>query len=135
MLSYSNATAPARAAPVVLSPRVEGCGRLLVTGLVGGVMFLLATAAPEPASAQSDPLAQRQGACANPPAAATPATAPPQGPNSGTMPGSEGSTGWTGGTGGNHTGLSPHAASPGSPQRQPEVVTGVNPKPTAQRPC
>ena len=135
MLSYSHSTAPARTAPVILSPRLGRAGRLLVTGLVGGVMFVLATAAPEPASAQSGLQAQRQGACENPPAAARPATPPPQGPNSGTMPGSEGSTGWTGGTGGNHTGLSPHAASPDSPERQPEVVTGVNPNPTAPHPC
>lgn len=133
MPSYPNWKAPARATPVILSPRLEGSAGLLTTGLVGAVMFLLASAAPAPSHAQSDPQAPRVGACEDPPHVA--ATPPATGPASGTKPGSEGSTGWTGGTGGTYTGLTPHSAAPGSPQRQPEVVTGVNPTVKPQVRC
>lgn len=133
MPSYPNPTAPARATPVILTPRLEGAARLVATGLVGGVIFLLATAAPAPAHAQADPQASRAGACEEPPHTA--ATPPARGADSGTKPGSEGSTGWTGGTGGTYTGLTPQAGAPSSPERQPEVVTGVDPKPEPQRRC
>ncbi|QTL05460.1 hypothetical protein J5J86_09340 [Aquabacter sp. L1I39] len=83
--------------------------------------------APGPASGRSD--------CSMPPHSS--ATAPDQGPGSGTAPGSAGSTAWTGGTGGSHIGTTPHAPTPASPNSQPEVVQGVDPKaaPPAQSNC
>lgn len=116
-----------RPSPVFIPAGTSGCTRIMATGIVGGIMFLLASAVPVPAAAQSMPA--EKGACEQPPHTA--ATAPKAGPDSGTKPGNEGSTGWTGGTGGSYTGLTPHASTPASPDRQPEVVTGVNPKPDA----
>ncbi|MFS8037487.1 hypothetical protein ACI7BZ_11080 [Xanthobacter sp. AM11] len=124
MPSKADRKAPRRAAPVILP--APAAVRILATGLVGAVMVVLASAVPAPAAAQADPPAADKGACEQPPHAA--ATPPATGAQSGTRPGSEGSTGWTGGTGGSYTGLTPHAGTPASPDRQPEVVTGVNPK-------
>ncbi len=94
---------------------------------VGAGLFLLCSGAafaqtggptPGPASGRTD--------CSMPPHSS--ATPPDQGAGSGTAPGSAGSTAWTGGTGGSHIGTTPHAPTPGSPTRQPEVVQGVDPK-------
>lgn len=96
--------------------------------LSGGVALAQAGGpSPGPASGRTD--------CSMPPHAS--ATPPDQGPSSGTAPGSSGSTAWTGGTGGSHTGTTPHAPTPGSPNSQPEVVQGVDPKaaPPAQGAC
>lgn len=139
MPSNFPATAPRgrqlRPSPLTIPPRLADSARLCATGLVGAVMFLLASAVPPPAGAE--PAAPDRGAttgCEQPPHAA--ATPPATGEHSGTRPGSEGSTGWTGGTGGSYTGLTPHAGTPASPDRQPEVVTGVNPKAEpSNRPC
>lgn len=133
MPSYPNPKAHMCATPLILSPRVERGAGLLATGLVGAVMFLLASAVPAPAHAQSDPKAPRAGACENTPHVAE--TPPTTGANSGTKPGNEGSTGWTGGTGGTYTGLTPQSGTPASPERQPEVVTGVDPKTGPQVRC
>lgn len=123
-------TAPRRPSPIVLpSPNRA---RICATAIVGGIMFLLASGVPAPASAQTAPPAQT-GACEEPPHTA--ATPPAHGPDSGTKPGSEGSTAWSGGTGGSYTGLTPHAGTPASPTRQPDTVSGVNPKPEPQGKC
>lgn len=65
------------------------------------------------------------------------ATAPSQGPSSGTAAGNLGTTGWTNGMGGTYVGTSNHAPTPGSPQSQPETVTGANPGSPDQpnKPC
>ncbi|TDT92626.1 hypothetical protein DFO45_3384 [Azorhizobium sp. AG788] len=65
------------------------------------------------------------------------ATPPSQGPSSGTAAGNVGTTGWTNGMGGTHIGTSNHASTPGSPQAQPETVTGANPGSPDQpnKPC
>lgn len=118
-----------RPSPVVIPASALGCTRIMATCIVGGVMFLLASAVPVPAAAQSMPPAQ--DACEQPPHTA--ATPPKPGDDSGTKPGNEGSTGWTGGTGGSYTGVTPQASTPASPDRQPEVVTGVDPKAGAPR--
>lgn len=123
--------APRRPSPVVLpSPNAA---RICATAIVGGIMFLLASGVPAPASAQSATPPAQTGACEEPPHTA--ATPPARGADSGTKPGSEGSTGWTGGTGGSHTGLTPQAGTPASPTRQPDTVSGVNPKPETQGKC
>jgi hypothetical protein len=142
-MPYSDAlnasvAAPRRPSPVVLpSPRTA---RICATAIVGGIMFLLASGVPAPAFAQTQaPQAQtttppaQTGACEEPPHTA--ATPPARGADSGTKPGSEGSTAWTGGTGGSYTGLTPHAGTQASPTRQPDTVSGVNPKPELQGRC
>ncbi|WP_024277531.1 hypothetical protein [Xanthobacter sp. 126] len=121
-------TAPRRPSPVVLpSPNAA---RICATAIVGGIMFLLASGAPAPAAAQTAAPATQTGACEEPPHTA--ATPPAHGPDSGTKPGSEGSTAWSGGS---YTGLTPHAGTPASPTRQPDTVSGVNPKPEPQGKC
>lgn len=135
-MPYSDAlnaysAAPRRPSPVVLpSPRAA---RICATAIVGGIMFLLASGVPAPASAQTATPPAQTGACEEPPHTA--ATPPAHGPDSGTKPGSEGSTAWSGGTGGSYTGLTPHAGTPASPTRQPDTVSGVNPKPEPQGKC
>lgn len=62
------------------------------------------------------------------------ATQPTTGPSSGTTPGNSGSTGWTGGTGGSHTGTSPHAPTPGSPNAHPPTATGLDPTKDGKKP-
>lgn len=123
-----------RARRVLVCP-LPGATQIGVSAIVGGLMFLMASAVPGPARAQSAPPAPpaQTGACDEP--AHTAATPPARGADSGTRPGSEGSTGWTGGTGGSYTGLTPQAGTPASPTRQPDVVTGVNPKPQPQGRC
>lgn len=124
-------TAPRRRSPLVLpSPNVA---RICATAIVGGIMFLLVSGVPAPAVAQTAVPPAQTGACEEPPHTA--ATPPARGPDSGTKPGSEGSTGWSGGTGGSYTGLTPHAGTPASPTRQPDTVSGVNPKPGPQGRC
>lgn len=125
------AMAPRRPSPLVLpSPNPA---RICATAIVGGIMFLLVSGVPAPAAAQTAAPAAKTGACEEPPHTA--ATPPAHGPDSGTKPGSEGSTAWSGGTGGSYTGLTPHAGTPASPTRQPDTVSGVNPKPEPQGKC
>ena len=105
----------------------------LAAGLCAAVVF---AATVPPAFAQSSPAAtEKQDRCAEPPQEA--ATPPPSGPSSGTAPGADGSTAWTGGTGGSYIGTSPGAPTPGSPDKHPETVKGVDPKPQApsRAPC
>ncbi len=59
--------------------------------------------------------------------AGNPATPQSAGDKSGTAPGNAGKTGWTNGIGGSFAGTSEHAASPGSPNQQPAVATGLDP--------
>ena len=107
--------------------------QICATAIVGGLMFLMASAVPAPAFAQSVAPPAARGACDQP--AHEAATPPARGADSGTKPGSEGSTAWTGGTGGSYTGLTPQSGTPASPTRQPEVVSGVDPKPEPRGKC
>lgn len=125
MASTASATALRRASPVIIPQTTVTCARILTTGLVGAVMFLLASAGPSPAAAEGT-TAPATGVCEQQPHAA--ATPPAQGATSGTEPGGAGSTGWSGGTGGSFIGTTPQASTPASPDRQPEVVTGLDPK-------
>ncbi|MFG1244193.1 hypothetical protein V5F31_17585 [Xanthobacter sp. V7C-4] len=125
MASNAFPTALRRASPVIIPPGTVTGARIFATGIVAALMFLLASAGPSPAAAEgtANPVT---GACEHP--AHTAATPPAQGATSGTEPGGAGSTGWTGGTGGSFIGTTPQASTPASPDRQPEVVTGVDPK-------
>lgn len=73
---FSNAyAAPRRAPPIVVPEGALALVRLFGTGLVGAVMFLLASAVPPPASAEPAPPRETHG-CAPPPyEAATPRAA------------------------------------------------------------
>ncbi|MFG1300821.1 hypothetical protein V5F49_13595 [Xanthobacter sp. V3C-3] len=127
----AHGTAP-RARRVLVLPS-PGATHLCASALVGGLMFLMASAVPAPTFAQGASPPATTGACDQPPH--EPATPPARGADSGTRPGSEGSTAWTGGTGGSYTGLTPQSGTPASPDRQPEVVTGADPKPEPQARC
>ncbi|MFG1374443.1 hypothetical protein V5F32_19875 [Xanthobacter oligotrophicus] len=125
MASNALPTALRRASPVIIPQGTVTGARIFATGLVAGVMFLLASAGPSPAAAEgtANPVT---GVCEQPAHAAE--TPPAQGANSGTAPGGADSTGWSGGTGGSFIGTTPQASTPASPDRQPEVVTGLDPK-------
>ncbi|MFG1350177.1 hypothetical protein [Xanthobacter autotrophicus] len=124
MASNALHTALRRASPVIIPHGALTGARVFATGLVGAVMFVLASAGPSPAAAgAAEP---EKGVCDQQPHAA--ATPPAQGATSGTEPGGSGSTGWSGGTGGSFIGTTPQAGTPASPDRQPEVVTGTDPK-------
>ena len=125
MASNANATALRRASPVIIPQGTLTGTRVFATGLVGAIMFLLASAGPSPAAAEGT-AAPETGVCEQRPHAA--ATPPAQGATSGTEPGGAGSTGWSGGTGGSFIGTTPQSSTPASPDRQPEVVTGLDPK-------
>ncbi|MDI4666217.1 hypothetical protein K9U40_18090 [Xanthobacter autotrophicus] len=125
MAPTAHPTALRRASPVILPPRSLTLVRIAATSLVGAVMFLLASGAPSPAAAEGTTEPEK-GVCGQPAHAA--ATPPAQGAHSGTAPGGAGSTGWSGGTGGSFIGTTPQASTPGSPDRQPEVVKGADPK-------
>ena len=131
MPSNPRAMARRRATSLVLPAGSVTGVRILGTGIVAGVMFLLASAAPPPAAAQGAAPSTQTGACEQTPHRAE--TPPARGADSGTKPGSEGSSGWTGGTGGTYTGLTPQSGTPESPTRQPEVVTGLDPKASDRR--
>lgn len=134
MPSNARPAAPRRASPVIIPPGAVAGARIFATGLVGAVMFVLASSVPAPAAAEANPPAQQTGACEQEPHSA--ATPPARGADSGTQPGGAGSTGWSGGTGGSHIGTTPQAGTPASPDRQPEVVTGLDPKVEPPRaPC
>ncbi|QRG04505.1 hypothetical protein EZH22_15005 [Xanthobacter dioxanivorans] len=126
-------SAPRRASPVIVPAGAVTWTRILGTGLVGGVMFVLASSVPAPAAAQGNPQSVQTGACEQPPH--TPATPPARGADSGTQPGGAGSTGWSGGTGGSNIGTTPQAGTHASPDRQPAVVTGLDPKAEPQARC
>ncbi|MFG1302573.1 hypothetical protein V5F34_00330 [Xanthobacter autotrophicus] len=125
MASNALPTALRRASPLIIPKGTFTSARIFATGIVGAVMFVMASAAPSPAAAEAT-AAPAKGVCEQPAHVAE--TPPSQGAGSGTEPGGAGSTGWSGGTGGSYIGTTPQASTPASPDRQPEVVTGVDPK-------
>lgn len=125
-------SAQRRARVIVVPTGKVTLAQIGATGLVGAVMYAMASAISPPALAQDAPKPPSRG-CEEP--AHTAATPPATGADSGTKPGGSGSTGWSGGTGGSNIGTTPQASTPGSPDRQPAVVTGVDPKPAQQGKC
>lgn len=105
--------------------RRTGPSALFGTALIGLWLTGAMPAVVPPASAAET--GAQQGGCKAPAGTSHSATAPSQGASSGTAPGNTGTTGWTNGMGGTFVGTSNHAATPGSPQSQPETVTGANP--------
>ncbi|MEP9352505.1 hypothetical protein ABLE93_02780 [Xanthobacter sp. KR7-65] len=132
MPATAHSTTRMRAFPVVVPAATLTCARVCATGAVGAVMFLLASAGPSPAAAQSVTPATPSTGCEQPAHQAE--TPVPQGSNSGTQPGSA-STGWSGATGGSFTGTTNQVPTPGSPSDHPQTVTGVDPKVGSQRKC